>query len=130
MATGSGKRRGKSVTRLIFVYNAEAGIAAGLVDTLHKLVSPATYACDLCAITYGLLGPRKEWRAWLAKSAVDAAFFHRRDFRAAYPGIDVALPAILVEADGQVRPLLDAKDFAGIDSVPALTDRIEAALRA
>ena len=116
------------MARLVFVYNAEAGLAAGLIDTLHKVVSPATYACDLCAITYGLLGPRKAWRDWLARTPLEARFFHRRDFRAAYPRVEVSLPAVLIERDAELVPLLEAADFAGIADVPALVARIEAAL--
>jgi hypothetical protein len=37
---------------LLFVYNADAGLVTGLLDTLHKVLSPSTYSCSLCAITY------------------------------------------------------------------------------
>ena len=38
--------------RLVFVYNANAGLVAGMLDSVHKVVSPATYPCSLCAVTY------------------------------------------------------------------------------
>ena len=39
--------------RLIFVYNADGGRLAGLKDLFHKILSPATYSCSLCAVPYG-----------------------------------------------------------------------------
>ena len=36
---------------LIFIYNANGGIFSAMADAAHKLVSPETYPCSLCAIT-------------------------------------------------------------------------------
>lgn len=114
------------MTRLIFVYNAEAGLVAGMMDSIHKLVSPATYACGLCAITHGALRMDPRWRAWLRTAPIEAIFHHRPDFHAAYPEVDVALPAILRDTDGRLAPLLTGPDFAAITTVDALIARIEA----
>ena len=53
-------------TRLVIVYNADAGLAAALFDAVHKVVAPATYPCSLCAVTYGALTMRPQWRRYLA----------------------------------------------------------------
>jgi len=37
---------------LIFVYNANGGLVNSWLDTAHKIVSPSTYSCSLCAITF------------------------------------------------------------------------------
>ena len=37
---------------LIFIYNAKSGFINELVDIPHKIISPETYDCNLCAITY------------------------------------------------------------------------------
>lgn len=113
------------MTRLIFVYNAEAGLVAGMMDSIHKLVSPGTYPCGLCAITYGALRMDPRWKAWLRTAPIDPVFHHRADFAAAYPGVAVALPAILRETGGRLEPLLTGPDFAGIDDVDALIARLE-----
>ena len=88
------------IDRLLFVYNADGGVVNGLVDAVHKIVSPATYPCSLCAITYGKLAMEPQWRAWLKGLSVPAAFHHRDDFAAAYPDARVRLPAVLIERDG------------------------------
>ena len=43
---------------LLFVYNADSGFFNTLADIGHKLFSPATYPCQLCAITHGVLAER------------------------------------------------------------------------
>jgi hypothetical protein len=39
--------------RLLFVYAGDSGAVNGLVHYVHKIVSPATYECHLCALTDG-----------------------------------------------------------------------------
>ena len=107
--------------RLVIVYNANAGLLAGAMDSLHKLFAPATYPCKLCALTYGLLAMRREWRAYLDGLAMEILFHHRPDFRAAFPqAADWPLPLIAVEQDGQLAVLISAADFAGIVDLPQL----------
>ena len=49
--------------RLLVVYNADSGILNALGHAVHKLVKPETYPCSLCAITYGAVSMRKEWKS-------------------------------------------------------------------
>ena len=81
--------------QLMFVYNADAGLFSALSDAIHKLVSPDTYPCSLCAVTYGAVSMRPTWRRYINALPVTPRFYHRDDFRAAWPGIDVPLPAVL-----------------------------------
>jgi hypothetical protein len=110
-----------SQRRLVIVYNAEAGIVAGVMDSVHKLVSPATYPCQLCAVTYGLATMKREWRAFLDGLGMELVFHHRPDFRAAYPETaDWPLPLVAVEQDGALTPLVDADDFRAIPDLASL----------
>ena len=109
------------MSRLVIVYNANAGLLAGAVDYLHKLIAPATYPCALCALTYGLVGMRREWRAFLDQLGMELLFHHRPDFRAAYPAAaDWPRPLLAVEKDGEPHVLVSAADFAGIPDLAAL----------
>ncbi len=111
--------------KLLFVYNANAGIVAGIMDSLHKTFAPATYPCDLCAITYGALRMDPTWKAWLKAQPFESVFYHRPDFRAAYPGFKVDLPVILIEPEGRVETLVAASEFKGASTVDALIALIE-----
>ena len=110
--------------RLIFIYNADGGIAQGIMDSVHKTVSPSTYACSLCAVTHGVFRMDPKWRAWLKALPVATAFYHMDDS----PFGDVALPAVLAERDGQVETLLSAPELDCLNSVDALIAAIEARL--
>jgi hypothetical protein len=109
------------VTRLLIVYNANAGLLAGAMDSVHKLFAPATYPCKLCALTYGLLSMKGEWRRFLGGLGMELVFHHRPDFRAAFPqAVDWPLPLIAVEDTDGLHVLVSAADFAAIADLPAL----------
>lgn len=101
--TGSADDHG---TRLLFVYNADGGAASALMDAVHKIVSPQTYACSLCFITYGAVSMRREWNDYVSRLPFAAEFLHRDEFHAAYPGLQVDLPAILLTVSGAAPKLL------------------------
>ena len=114
--------------KLLFVYNADAGIAAGIMDSIHKAVSPATYPCSLCAITYGAVRMDPRWKAWLKAQPFESVFYHRPDFRAGYPTVVLDLPAILIDRDGALETLVGADDFGAAPTVDKLIALIEARL--
>ncbi len=119
----------ETATRLVLVYNAEAGIAAGILDSVHKVVSPGTYPCSLCAVTYGLVGMRREWRDWLASLAIPAVFHHRRDFRAAWPAApDWPLPLVALARGDRLQLLLGEAALAALPDIAALKAALAAAL--
>lgn len=116
-------------SRLLLIYNADAGIVAGLGDLIHKLVSPATYPCSLCGTTYGVLGMDRRWRDWLAAQPLPVAFYHRPDFRAEFPALATEpLPLIGRDDDGSVTILLDAAALAGLPTVDSLIATLTARL--
>lgn len=81
---------------LIAIYNAKGGLLDALGDAAHKLASPATYPCSLCALTYGAVSMRREWRVFLNSLGVPVLFLYRDEFRADLDSRDIPLPAILL----------------------------------
>jgi hypothetical protein len=112
--------------RLIFIYNADGGIAQGIIDSIHKTVSPSTYPCSLCAITYGTFTMDRRWRAWLKALPATSLFYHKDDS----PYRDIALPVVLIERGEQIETLLPAARLDALHSVDALIADIEARLQA
>ena len=120
-----------SDTELLIVYNADAGVFAMLADAVHKVVSPATYPCSLCAITYGPVAMRGAWRSFLESLPNAVRFYHRDDFAVAFPGVAVELPAILIaDADGAPATLVSARELERVEGVQALIDLVWAKLDA
>lgn len=112
--------------RLIFVYNANEGLVAGLLDSIHKTVSPSTYACSLCAITYGAFAMDRQWKAWLKALPYETMFHHRPDFRAAFPQYeDATLPAVFIERNDGLSVLLGPEAIAAAKTVDALIAVLE-----
>jgi hypothetical protein len=109
--------------RLIFVYNADGGLVNALKDAWHKAVSPEPYECSLCAVTYGPVSMRPEWRAYLKRLPFKAEFLHRDEWQAA----DEPLPAIFVQHGGKPpQVLVRASDMPlgqSLDQLMALLDR-------
>ncbi|MDX1689131.1 MAG: hypothetical protein R3248_14200, partial [Candidatus Promineifilaceae bacterium] len=70
--------------KLIFVYNAHSGLFNAALDGIHKLVSPESYPCELCALTYGAIAERDEWRQFRRRSEHEMVFYHKDEFEEAY----------------------------------------------
>lgn len=114
---------------LLFVYNADEGLFAAIGDAVHKVMSPATYACSLCAVSYGALRMRPDWRAYLQSLPFETRFFHRQDFKRAYPALaELALPAILLDQGTGPRLLVEARTLDQVDQVDQLIATLRAAL--
>jgi len=112
---------------LLFVYNARSGMAAALFDSAHKLISPQTYQCQLCALTYGFAGPKRKWAGFLKKLSLPPQFLHRDEFLARHPGMSkIPLPAIFELRDGDLPKLLvDGRAIRGLADLEALMALVE-----
>jgi hypothetical protein len=109
MAEGSGE----SGAALVFVYNADGGVFNTLADAAHKIFSPRTYACNLCALTHGAVRMRGEWKQFLEGLGRPLEFLHADELASRYGLKGVGLPAIFTKGGGGLKLL------AGADSVNA-----------
>lgn len=106
--------------QLIFVYNADSGLFNTVTDIAHKILSPGTYACRLCALTHGHFTVREEWVAFLKMLDADCEFLHRDELAARYGVRDAELPAIFLKDDAGLRLWIDAATLRGCASLDAL----------
>ena len=67
----------ESGNRLVFVYNAKSGVVNGIFDYVHKFVSPSTYSCNLCSLTYDNLGKKNEWANYLNNLSINVIFAYK-----------------------------------------------------
>lgn len=79
---------------LLFVYNADSGIFNTLSDIAHKMLSPDTYECNLCAITHSYFSMRSTWADFLETLDTKLEFLHRDELIKQYGKQDARLPAI------------------------------------
>ena len=112
---------------LVFVYNADSGPLNALLDFGHKIVSPSTYPCSLCALTYGTFGMRREWREFTRGLGVPLEFLHADELRERYGTQDAPLPAVFLKREG-LEPLLTRPDLDRLGSLGELQTAVTQAL--
>ncbi len=88
---------------LIFVYNADSGLVNTLLDIGHKIVSPQTYSCNLCAITHSTFKMRDDWKQFIAQLGCPVEFLHRDELAGQYGIRDTPLPAIFCRTETGVE---------------------------
>jgi hypothetical protein len=93
---------------LVFVYNADSGIFNAATDMAHKIFSPETYECNLCALTYSTFGMRGEWKNFLETLARPFEFLHADELKSLYSISGVQLPAVFEKEGEQLKLLIDA----------------------
>lgn len=96
--------------KILFVYNADSGFLNGIKDLVHKNISPATYGCRLCALTYNNLGMVSEWKHFWKGLGKTVEFLHRDELEKLYKLKEVPLPAAFIHCQtGGTRLWLDAE---------------------
>jgi hypothetical protein len=113
---------------LIFVYNADSGLFNTLTDIAHKLFSPQTYKCNLCALTHTPFGMKTEWRAFLSEIPEPLGFLHADEFKQLHGARNEALPAIFQEHDQRVEVWMSANEINTCRTLKELKDRIRTRL--
>jgi len=81
-----------------------------LKDLIHKNLSPETYDCRLCAVTYDNLGMRREWRDFIHTIGRRVEFLHRDELEHKYGIHGIPLPAAFTRCmDESPRLWIEAK---------------------
>ncbi len=119
-----------SQATLIFVYNADSGFVNTLLDIGHKIVSPQTYACNLCAITHSTFSMRDEWKNFVAGLGVPIEFLHRDELEKQYGLRAPELPAIFRKTDGVLETWIGREEINRCRSLTDLERLINSRLRA
>lgn len=89
-------------------------------DLIHKNISPQTYPCSLCAITYDKLGMRREWKQFIGQLGRRVEFLHRDELEKEHGITDIPLPAAFIHCmDEDPELWLDA---GMMDSCKSLED--------
>ena len=107
--------------KLIFVYNADSGYVNTLLDIGHKIVSPETYPCNLCQMTFDTFSENSKWKEFRENSQIDMEFLHRDEFEKEY-GLQLDYPVVLQDAD----PLKTVISKTELDAFTTLDELISA----
>jgi hypothetical protein len=108
------------LSKLIFVYNANSGKLNAFMDTLHKKISPSTYQCSLCMITYGSFTEMPEWKEFRESFPGEMEFLHIDEFEKIYPA-EKTYPVVLSkDKNGKLNQVLSTQQLDAIKELPVL----------
>lgn len=120
------------IDKLIFVYNANAGALNALLDSAHKIVSPDTYDCSLCAMTYGVFTENKAWADYRKSSNVEMDFLHKDEFLKQYRSKwlpKYTFPIVLINDDSGQGVFITTEELNEIasqeDLIALVSERLE-----
>lgn len=115
---------------LVFVYNADSGLVNVLVDAAHRVVSPKTYPCRLCAITFSFEGMRREWKQFVADLGRPVEFLHRDELKERHGIEGIPLPAVFLRKGDELTQWIDADAINRCKLLDDLKDLITRELEA
>ena len=112
--------------RIIFIYRESRGLFDAVSGWTHKLLSPATYDCALCRITFSLSDMLVPWKSYLDLLPFPKTFLHRDEFKVQYPTLAATpLPVILAEKDCGREILLSAEEIRASASLSRLINLMQ-----
>ena len=106
---------------LIFIYNAKSGVVNELVDVAHKIVSPETYDCNLCALSYGAFFMEKKWSTYIETLPIKSIFTFRDKF-SKKGGNNLKFPSVFLRNDVGLEEIITATEINEIKNLDQLID--------
>ncbi len=113
---------------IIFVYNADSGKLNAAFDIAHKLISPSTYNCQLCEMTYGVLNERDSWKTFRESVSDELVFLHRDEFEKQYDQ-KFDYPVVLRKEGEVLKVLLSNKAINEMGNTDRLIERLQDELK-
>lgn len=93
----------------------------------HKIVRPATYECDLCALTHGNFTEKNAWKDFRNSNSVDMEFYHKDEFLSKYKSKwlpKYTFPIILYSDGEKLEPFITEAILKEIKTVEDLIKNI------
>lgn len=114
--------------KLQFIYNAETGYFNKITDFAHKVISPGTYACTLCALTYGKFTMKKEWAKYVQSLPLEVEFIYKNEWK--FSSIRKDYPLIALQTgESRIEVLIETEELNKIKSLKELKSKLDSALR-
>lgn len=114
--------------KLIFVYNADSGLRNLIIDGAHKILSPRTYDCKLCEITFDAFSENKVWKRFRTEVDLEMEFLHKDEFKKRYAskfGHKFTYPIVLSESLYELDVWINTEELNGLKNASALIQLIQ-----
>ena len=106
-------------SELIFIYNAKSGLVNEFLDFAHKIVSPSTYNCNLCAISYGNFTMKKKWSDYISSLPVRSTFTYK-DKVSEYGYDNIKLPSIIFQDKSKSKVIISSEEINKLKKIDQL----------
>jgi len=94
------------IDRLSFVFDANSGFGAAIMDSARKVLR--LNGCDLCTITHGITGEKKEMTSCRESLGVPVDYVHRDEMDGTLiDATGTKLPAVVAHSGSSTWLLLD-----------------------
>ena len=104
---------------LIFIYNAKSGLVNELIDFAHKIVSPSTYNCNLCAISYRNFSMKKKWSDYISSLPISSTFTYK-DKVSKYGYENIELPSIIFRDNSKSNVIISNEEINKLKKIDQL----------
>ena len=111
--------------KVLFVYNANSGKLNSLFEAGHKLISPSTYKCSLCALTHNAFTENSTWKNFRMESKEDMEFYHKDEFETTFPNVNMIFPTVLKLEDKQLSTVLSSEVLKDLSTIEELIERLK-----
>jgi hypothetical protein len=105
--------------QLLFVYNANSDLFSTVSDFAHKILSPSTYQCCLCALTFGNFSVKQDWKSFIEALPVKSVFLHKDEFEKKYK-MDSTLPIVFLQSTRALIPIISKQQIEACQSLDEL----------
>ncbi|AKD05146.1 hypothetical protein POKO110462_14300 [Pontibacter korlensis] len=113
--------------KLLFVYNAKTGFFNKLTDLTHKIVSPGTYPCSLCALTYGKFNMFEEWAEYIENLPLEVEFQYKDEWQ--HRDVYDQYPLVALQREQKLEVLLRAEELNAMKTLEELKNRLNEVLQ-
>ncbi|MGV6830827.1 MAG: GTPase [bacterium] len=107
--------------KLLFIYNAKSGTLNTFIDIGHKLFSPNTYPCSLCALTHDTFSENKKWTAFKTNADIELEFYHIDEFEKKFDVKNIDYPIVL---NKDLETVISHSELNNLNSLEELITRL------
>ncbi|MFX1504444.1 MAG: hypothetical protein ACFFDH_26035 [Promethearchaeota archaeon] len=113
--------------KLIFVYNADSGVFNVVKDFWKKILRPSSYPCNLCSVTFGTFGIKKEWKNFVntpkefsKNENIEFEFLHKDEFNDKYDVSDAKFPSAYILDNTGIKLFIKKDEMNRVQSIDEL----------
>jgi|TARA_B110000285_G_C15012903_1_gene557425 hypothetical protein len=112
------------MNEIIFIYNAKSGLTQAAIDWAHKIISPKTYHCKLCSLTYGNLVQNSAWKEFLDSLKFKKIFLYKNQILKSNELSKSEVPCVYLKINNQYKLLITKDELEDFHSVSDLINSI------